>query len=104
MGLFKRWKHELKPGPVGPVCSNCGSTNTTLALFHGYDHPDFVRAWRGQRFVTYKCRDCCREFYVDGSQAEIPDEEPDVYDPEALREAEEELKRLADEENDHTCR
>jgi hypothetical protein len=102
MGLFKRRKIARKQTSRDVPCSYCASTNTVLSAYHGSDHPDYIRVWRGSRFVTFKCRDCGKEFYVDESQVECLDDDAVIYDEEALKEAEEELKREVEEQDDHT--
>jgi hypothetical protein len=62
-----------------------------------------VKAWRGQRYVTWRCMSCGREFYTDvppGGAASLPADDRMIEDENALREAEEELKRRTDEEGD----
>ena len=108
MLFFRRNKKENKPHGSGPKCTACGSSNTQLIVFHGTDSPDYVRVWRGQRVLTYRCLDCGKDFYADEPVAGMVDETTDenrlVDDEEALRQAEEELKRQTEEDDDRTCR
>jgi hypothetical protein len=104
MNIFKRKKNKPEPQPAGPPCSHCGSTNTVLKVYHGSDQPDYVRVWRGQRAFTYRCANCGMEFYGDATQDEIANDDSIVYDAEALRAAEDELKREIEEDNDRRCR
>jgi transcription elongation factor Elf1 len=100
MWPFKRKKKDRAKLPSGPTCIYCGSTNT-IAVSTG-DNP--IKAWRGQRYVTCKCRDCGRDFYsdeIEAAEAQAAAEDIMVDDEEALRTAEEELKRKTDEDNDH---
>ncbi len=99
MWPFNR-KKEI--GQLGPVCSHCGSTRTVVAR-----HSDRVKAWRGQRVLACKCSDCGEEFYTGDVQV-VPEEAVTadglIEDEEELHAAEEELKRQADEDGDHTYR
>jgi len=61
--------------------------------------------WRGKRYLTYRCQDCGRDFYVTEKQScvlveDITDE--DTIDEDALRNAEAELKNQIKEDGDHT--
>jgi Zn ribbon nucleic-acid-binding protein len=103
MGIFKRKKTGTEQQIAGLVCPHCGSTNTGLQAYHGSDHPDYVRVWRGQRVSTHRCSDCGMEFYDDVRQDEATDDDSIVYDAEALRAAEEELKKEIDDANDRRC-
>jgi len=55
--------------------------------------------------VTCRCLNCKRDFYTEATQQGLTDEvskdENTIYDENALREAEEELRRQADDEGDH---
>ena len=108
MWFFKRKKSICEPQQNVPACSSCGSSNTKLIRYHGTDHPNYVKIWRGQRSLTYRCLDCGLDFYV----AEPPDGVPDaitggddiIDDEEALQAAEEELKRQVEEERNRRHR
>jgi hypothetical protein len=58
--------------------------------------------------LTYRCLDCGRDFYGDEPQPEIIDalisDDQVIDDEEALREAEEELEREIEEDDDQRCR
>ncbi len=73
-----------------------------MIVYHGTDHPDYVRTWRGQRALTYRCLDCGLDFYAEEPQEGITDEvmadDQVIDDEEALREAEEELERQIEED------
>ncbi len=101
------FKRKKKPTYTSPKCPHCGSTHTVLQT-GGEENPDYVRAWRGQRYWDYRCLDCNQSFYTEEQPGGAPDEAFDdgrtVDDEEALRMAENELKRQADNENDHTYR
>ena len=87
-------------------CSYCGSTNTIVTSYHGNDHPDYIRVWKGQRFITCKCLNCGQSFYAsepkEGLSEQIQADDSLIYDEDALLAAEEELKRQSDEDDDHT--
>ena len=99
MWPFKRKKKDREKQPSGPTCTLCGSTNT-IAVSYG---DDLIKAWRGQRYVTCRCRDCGRDFYSDeikAAEAQAAAEDRMIDDEEALHAAEEELKRKTDENDD----
>jgi hypothetical protein len=102
MWLFKRKKKDRKIQPVGPPCIYCGST-CTIVISQGYERSGNLKTWRGQRYITCRCLDCGRDFYsdeVEAARAQAESENRMVDDAEALRQAEEELKRKTDEEDD----
>ena len=71
---------------------------------HGTDQPNFVRIWRGSRYLTCRCTDCGQNFYAEAGGEPADDAVLDdriVDDEEALRAAEDELKKEADDEGDH---
>jgi len=74
-----------------------------LIVYHGTDHPDYVRSWRGQRVLTYRCLDCGLDFYAEERQEGMIDEmmtdDQVIDDEEALREAEEELEMQIEEDD-----
>ena len=97
MRIFGRKKPSVEHQRPGPRCSRCGSTNTGLIVYHGTDQPNYVRIWRGRRFLTYRCFDCGQDFYQKEPPGGAPDEVMTgsrlIDDEEALRRAEEELKK-----------
>jgi hypothetical protein len=105
MGLFKRKKKNQQSQQPGIACISCGSKNTIVITHHGMDQANYVRVWRGQRQLTCRCLDCRKDFYADISNTEIErqvmGDNRIIDDEEALSEAENELKREADEQNDH---
>lgn len=108
MWPFKRQKKSQEsPQPV-VSCSHCGSTNTRLIVYHGTNQADYVRTWRGQRFLTYRCRDCGLDFYSEeppaGIDADIESDDNIIDDEEALQAAEEEIERQVEEDDDRRCR
>ena len=76
-------------------------------MYHGADEPNYVKVWRGQRFLTYRCSDCGQDFYGDEPRGRVIKEtlgdDPVIDDEEALRAAEEEVKRQTEEDDDHLC-
>ena len=106
MSLFKRKKSNHNP-VSGPSCVHCGSTNTKIIGTAGTAEPDFVRTWRGQRYITCRCSDCGRDFYTaeggdDSVQSIFPDE--NAINEDELNVAENELKRQIEENNDRRCK
>jgi hypothetical protein len=108
MWFFKHVKQTDKTPVSGPACTLCGSTKTKLVVNHGTDRPDYVRIWKGQRVLTYRCLNCGGDFYADEPPGGIPDAMLDsdslIDDEEALRAAEAELKRQTEQGDDRTCR
>ncbi len=106
MWPFKRRKTKGESQRHGPPCTRCGSANTRLITYHGTDHPDYVRIWRGQRALTHRCFDCGLDFYAQEPQKGITDDvlgdDQLVDDEEALREAEEEIERQTEEDDRRT--
>jgi hypothetical protein len=89
-------------------CTNCGSDHARVIVYHGTDHPDYVRVWKGRRFLTCRCADCGQEFYIEeprmGNNDPIFSNDQMVDDEEALQAAEDDLKRQIWDENDRQCR
>jgi len=89
----------------GEICSACGSRHTRLKVNYGHDQADYIKTWRGQRFLTYHCQDCGSDFSVAaaGDNLRVAEDldNREIDDEEALREAEEALKRATDENGDH---
>jgi hypothetical protein len=105
MWFFKRKKKNQQSRRLDITCTSCRSINTIVITHHGGDQANYIRTWRGQRYLVCRCLDCGRDFYIDAPIAEIEDQiignDRIIDDEEALRQAENELKREADEENDH---
>ena len=101
MWPFKHKKIRTQSRHSGSPCSYCGSTNTKLT---GTNNPDYFKIWRGKRALTYNCLDCGRDFYGEEPQIEtveqVADNDQVIDDEEALLEAEEEIKRQIEEDND----
>ena len=101
MWPFKHKKIRTQSRYSGSLCSYCGSTNTKLT---GTDNPDYFKIWRGKRAFIYNCLDCGRDFYGEEPQIETVDHVADndrvIDDEEALREAEEEMKRQIEKDDD----
>jgi transcription elongation factor Elf1 len=105
MWIFKRKKKDQQPQEKGQRCPQCKSTQTRVIAYDLTERPDYVRTWRGQRYLTCRCDSCGSDFYVEQPQGEPVEVDPGdtiVEDADALREAEDELKRQADAEDDHT--
>jgi len=79
--------------------------NTIVITHHGNDQANYIRTWRGQRYLTCQCLDCGQDFYADVPiaqiEAQLIENDRIIDDEEALRQAENELKREIDEQNDH---
>jgi DNA-directed RNA polymerase subunit RPC12/RpoP len=103
MWPFKRKKQNQQP-ESGLSCTYCGSKDTVVKSSHGSEQLDYIRVWRGQRFVTCRCLNCQREFYANEPQSGLKEEtlssDNMIDDEEDLRAAEEELKRQIEEEDD----
>jgi hypothetical protein len=103
MWPFKRKKPELQP--LRASCSHCRSVNTQVITHHGGGEANYIRTWRGQRYITCRCFDCGNEFYMEeppqGLTEYFLSDDSLIDDEEALQAAETELKRQADEEGDH---
>ena len=103
MWPFKR-KKAGKNTQSQLLCQYCGSSNTKVTYSPATEQPDYIRTWRGQRYVTCKCLDCGREFYIEEPAQDIeeflPSDESFIADEDELLAAEEELKRQTDEEDD----
>lgn len=73
--------------------------------YHGTGEPDYIRIWRGQRYLTCRCSKCGHDFYAEepqqGLEGLVLPGDRMIDDEDELREAEEEIKRRADEEGDH---
>jgi len=110
MALVKFFKRDnpSKDYSSSTPCPYCGSANTGLVLYHGGDRPAYVKVWRGQRVLTFRCFDCGRELYgeegVKGVTRETEDGDRLIDDEEALRDAEDEIARQVDEGDDRMCR
>lgn len=107
MWFFRRKKGRQESRRAGPSCSFCQSTHTEVKARYNPDQPDYIRVWRGRRFMTCRCLDCGRDFYAEET-AERPastlmGEDEIVDDEEELRAAEEKLKRQVEDEGDRRC-
>jgi hypothetical protein len=107
MWFFKRNRQNQKPQTSGALCTICGSANTKLVVNHGTVSPNYIRVWKGQRVLTYRCLNCGQDFYGDVPKGGITDEMLDsdglIDDEEALRAAEEDLKKQSEEDDDRMC-
>jgi len=87
-----------------PLCRYCESPNINIIFSPASEQPDYVRTWRGQRYVTCKCLDCGKEFYIAEPAAEVEElifrDNSFIADEDELLAAEEELRRQTDEEDD----
>jgi len=108
MWLFRRKSVKKESQNSSPPCSFCESYNTRLLIYHGANEPSCVKVWRGQRLLICKCLDCGQNFYTQEPKGGINEENledgPIIDDEEALRSAEEELKRQTVEDEDRRYR
>ncbi len=104
MRFFQRKKKEPQAQPVNPRCPQCRSANTGLIAHYSSDQPDYIKTWRGQRYVTCRCFDCGRDFYTEeppgGLSQEAFRDEAMIDDEGELQAAEDELRRQIEEEDD----
>jgi len=106
MWPFKKHKTKSSTKWVSPNCPNCNSTQTGIISFQDSNQTDYVRVWRGQRFVTCRCFACGKDFYVPEPITGVSTDSivtDDGIDFEELRLAEEELKRKTEEDDDRRC-
>jgi hypothetical protein len=104
MWPFRRNKDkEIQQPGFTPTCPYCGSTDTRARSYSKVDQPDYIRVWRGQRYITCKCSDCGRNFYFKEPPHGITEEailgDRIVEDGDELRSAEEEVRRKTEKED-----
>ena len=92
MWLFHRKSVKKESLTSNPSCPFCESHNTRIIINHGTGELDYIKVWRGQRSLTYKCLDCGQNFYAKepkgGLSEETLEDGPIVDDEEALKAAE----------------
>ena len=106
MWPFKRKKINKISQTHAPKCSHCQGTNTKVITNFEAEQPDCLRVWRGKRYLTCRCLDCGLDFYAELPAKGLPHDMIDdqlIADEEALRAAEEELKKQVQEEGDLRC-
>ncbi len=103
MKFFKWRKNKTNPEQQSLPCSYCSSTDTVIlsGSLSEYSHP--VKVWRGERYITCRCRTCGKIFYVQvtSETTGISEGNRMIEDEDELHEAEKELKRKSDDEGDH---
>jgi Zn ribbon nucleic-acid-binding protein len=103
---IKRSKPDSKRS--GPNCPRCESSNTMLVVYPGTESNGRIKVWRGQRSALYRCFNCGSDFYgderPDGIEKVVMENDTIIDDAQALSDAEEELKREIEEDDDRTCR
>ena len=106
MWPFKRKKKTPELATGVNACPYCGSTDTHARSTDMSEEGSYVKTWRGQRYVTFNCRNCGRDFYLEESDDtdQAISEHGMIDDEDELRAAEEELRRQADDEGDHMYR
>lgn len=104
MWPFKSKKQGNQVDLAPLACPHCKNANTRVICFHGADYPDHVRIWRAQRYVTWKCDGCGKDFYTaeppEGLSEDFLSDERTIDDEDALHAAEEEIRRKVQEERD----
>jgi hypothetical protein len=107
MWPFKRKKVNREPQYFEPSCSHCRSQHTRIIDYHGSDQPDYTKIWRGQRYITCKCLDCGRDFYIEEPREILINDSVGnseiIDDEEELQAAEDALKRQIEEDGDRRC-
>jgi DNA-directed RNA polymerase subunit RPC12/RpoP len=105
MWPFKRKKNNQSEVSEGIRCPSCGSVSTQLHVHFGNQQPDYIKTWRGKRYLTYRCLSCQTDFSVveplEGIDISNHISSELIDDEEELKAAEEELRRDADQEGDH---
>ena len=106
MWPFKR-KQSSKHKQARPPCPYCMSNNTkVVSSSQVNEEPNYIKTWKGQRYITCRCSECGRDFYIEATlqniEAMVQSDKSIIEDE--LMAAEEELKRQADEEDDHRFR
>jgi hypothetical protein len=101
MWPFKKISRPNKK-PAGITCVHCGSEDTIIISDTSSESSSPVKIWRGERYVTYKCRSCQRLFYSEEPSGGISNNSSSkiIEDEDQLHTAEEELKRMTDNEGD----
>ena len=78
-----------------------------MIVYHGTDQPDYVRTWRGQRYLTCRCLNCGQDFYIEeppeGLADEVMTDNEIIDNEEELRAAEDELRRRVEDDEDRRC-
>jgi DNA-directed RNA polymerase subunit RPC12/RpoP len=102
MWPFKKKKAGPNEKPAGIICVHCGGEDTIIISDTSSESSSPVKVWRGERYVTYKCRSCQRLFYSEEPSGGIANNSSSkiIEDEDQLRNAEEELKRITDNEDD----
>jgi predicted nucleic-acid-binding Zn-ribbon protein len=108
MWPFRR-KQTSKYIQQKPPCPYCKSNNTkVISSLQATGETNFIKTWRSQRYIPCRCSECGRDFYIEATSQNIvktlPLDGSIIEDEDELMTAEEELKRQADEENDHRFR
>jgi len=75
-----------------------------VSYSQGAEEPDYIKVWRGQRYVTFRCSDCGQEYYAtepsQGIEGAFLSDESIIDDEDELLAAEEELTREVSEQDD----
>jgi hypothetical protein len=108
MWLFRKRKHTSRQPEKERPCPFCGGLETRVDNSSAAEGVSPVKAWRGERLTSMKCLSCGKVFYAQSADNDAVASDADdgriVDDEEALRAAEEELKRQTDAEDDRRYR
>ena len=79
-----------------------------LVVYPGTAANGHIKVWRGLRSALYRCSNCGSDFYgeerPDGLENVVMQNDTIIDDAQALADAEEELKREIEDDDDRTCR
>jgi hypothetical protein len=112
MWIFRKKRDRSASRTKARLCPFCGSPETRVDTSGASEGVSPVKAWRGERLISMKCLSCGRVFYAEPVEGDAdPPATPTarnssalIDDEEALRAAEEELKRQTDADDDRRYR
>jgi hypothetical protein len=112
MWIFRKKRDRSNRKSEARLCPFCGSPENRVDTSGAAEGVSPVKAWRGERLTAMKCQSCGRVFYAEPVEGDAyPSATPTgrngsalIDDEEALRAAEEDLKRQTDAEGDRRCR
>ncbi len=90
------------------MCTSCHGHHTIAVASYNDSPTNNIKIWRGQRCCTYRCLSCGQDFYAEEPPEDLAGtvarDDMLVEDEEQLHEAEDEVKRQAEEDGDRRCR
>src|ERR1035437_4410343 len=107
MWPFRHKKINQNPGLAGYQCPRCKSTHIGVPNIQDSSHADYIKVWKGHRYVTVRCLDCGLDFYNPEPPEGITEDNiiaGGIIDEEELQSAEDKLKQQAEDEDDRRCR